>query len=90
MSPGSTHGLTAARQHVLPPLYPAAAHDRKTLTDKGRQGAGIGICHPVKGHHLAPDTVARNQLITQLRAPAERANAVLKHFKALHKVTLDP
>ncbi len=90
MSPGSTHDLTAARQHVLPALYPAAAQGLKTLTDKGYQGAGIGIAHPVKGHGLAPDTVARNRLITQLRAPAERANAVLKHFKALQKVTLDP
>lgn len=90
VSPGSTHDLTAARQHVLPALYPAAAQGLKTLTDKGYQGAGIGICHPIKGHHLAPDTVARNRLITQLRAPAERANAILKHFKALQKVTLDP
>lgn len=90
VSPGSTHDLTAARQHVLPALYPAATQGLKTLTDKGYQGAGIGIAHPVKGHGLAPDTVARNRLITQLRAPAERANAVLKHFKALQKVTLAP
>ncbi len=90
MSPGSTHDRTAARQHVLPALYPAVAQGLKTLTDKGYQGAGIGICHPVKGHHLAPDTLARNRLITQLRAPAERANTVLKHFRALLKVTLDP
>lgn len=73
VSPGSTHDLTAARQHVLPALYPAAAQGLKTLTDKGYQGAGIGICHPIKGHGLAADTVARNRLITQLRAPAERA-----------------
>jgi len=90
VSPGSTHDITAARQHVLPALYPAAAHGLKTLTDKGYRGAGIGICHPVKGHGPAPDTVARNRLIAQLRAPAERANAILKHFKALQKITLDP
>lgn len=90
VSPGSTHDLTAAREHVLPALYPAAAHGLKTLTDKGYQGAGIGIWHPVKGHHLAPDTTTRNRLITQLRAPAERANAILKHFRALQKVTLNP
>ncbi|QCV87457.1 transposase family protein [Acidipropionibacterium jensenii] len=58
--------------------------------NKGYQGAGIGICHPIKGHGLAPDTNTRNRLITQLRAPAERANAIIKHFKALQKVTLDP
>ncbi|WP_129459644.1 hypothetical protein [Brevilactibacter flavus] len=51
------------------------------------QGAS---CHPIKGHGLAPDTNTRNRLITQLRAPAERANAIIKHFKALQKVTLDP
>ena len=90
VSPGATHDLTAARQHVLPALYPAAAQGLKTLTDKGYQGAGIGILHPLKGHGLAADTVARNRLITQLRAPAERANAILKRFKALQKVTLDP
>lgn len=90
VSPGSTHDLTAARQHVLPALYPATAQGLKTLTDKSCHGAGIGICHPIKGHGLAPDTNTRNRLITQLHAPAERANTILKHFKALQKVTLDP
>ena len=32
VSPGATHDLTAARQHVLPALYPAAAQGLKTLT----------------------------------------------------------
>jgi DDE superfamily endonuclease len=42
--PGSTHDITAARAHVLPALYPAAAAGMKTLADKGYIGAGIGIC----------------------------------------------
>lgn len=75
---------TSSRPSTRPP------QQVKTLTDKGYQGAGIGILHPVKGQGLAPDTTARNRLITGLRAPAERANVILKHFRALQKVTLDP
>ncbi|AZZ43257.1 IS5/IS1182 family transposase [Acidipropionibacterium jensenii] len=90
VTPGSTHDITAAREHALPALYPAAAKGLPTLTDKGYHGAGIGIQHAVKGHHLDPDNRCRNRLLTGLRAPAERANAILKHFKALQKVTLNP
>ncbi len=62
-----------------------------TLTDKGYQGAGIGVAVPTKGRDLAPDTETRNQLITALRAPAERGNALLKQtWKALAHVSLDP
>jgi hypothetical protein len=75
--PGSTHDITAARIHVLPALYPAAAAGLKTLTDKGYVGAGIGILTPIKGRNLAPDNRTRNILISALRAPAERANALL-------------
>ena len=32
---------------------------------------------------LAPDSTARNTFITQLRAPAELVNSLLKHFKGL-------
>jgi len=34
-----------------------------------------------------PDTRRRNELITSMRAPAERANALIKHLKALRHVT---
>jgi hypothetical protein len=43
VEPGSTHDISAARAHVLPALYPAAANGLPTLTDKGYTGAGIGI-----------------------------------------------
>lgn len=46
VEPGSTHDITAARAHVLPALYPAAAAGMPTLTDKGYDGAGIGIMVP--------------------------------------------
>jgi hypothetical protein len=91
VEPGSTHDITAARLGVLGALYPAAAQGLPTLTDKGYAGAGIGIHVPTKGHNLAPDNQTRNRLINALRAPAERANALLKRtWKALERVTLDP
>ncbi|MFI7068517.1 transposase family protein [Kribbella sp. NPDC050124] len=91
VEPGSTHDITAARHHVLPALYPAAAAGLPTLTDKGYTGAGIGIHVPFKGNNLAPDNRARNALINALRAPAERANALLKStWEALRRITLDP
>lgn len=91
VEPGSTHDITAARAHALPALYPAAAAGLPTLTDKGYTGAGIGIMVPLKGRNLAPDNQARNLLISSLRAPAERGNALLKRtWKALERITLDP
>jgi hypothetical protein len=91
VEPGSTHDITAARAHALPALYPAAAAGLPTLTDKGYIGAGIGVQVPTKGPDLAVDNQARNLLISALRAPAERANALLKcTFKALRRITLCP
>jgi hypothetical protein len=53
VEPGSVHDLTAARRHVLPFLYPLAAREGiVTLTDKGYQGAGIGVIVPFKGANL--------------------------------------
>jgi DDE superfamily endonuclease len=91
VEPGSTHDITAARAHALPALYPAAARGLPTLTDKGYVGAGIGVHVPIKGHNLHPDHQTRNVLISALRAPAERANALLKRtWNALERITLDP
>jgi hypothetical protein len=46
---------------------------------------------PIKGSNLAPDSRARNTMISALRAPAERANALLKRtWKALERITVDP
>ena len=45
----------------------------------------------LKGRNLAPDNLVRNLLISSLRAPAERANALLKRtWKALERITLEP
>jgi hypothetical protein len=91
VEPGSTHDLTAARGHVLPARYPAAAAGLPTPTDQGYPGAGIGIQVPIKGDKPATANQTRNAIINTLRAPAERANALLKStWRALRRVTLDP
>lgn len=90
-SPGSTHDITAARQFVLPKLYPAAA-GLPTLTDKGYQGAGIGIRHPLRLTRAAHvDDLARDKILISLRATTERGNALLKNtWRALRPIPLDP
>lgn len=92
VEPGSVHDITAARTHgVLAALYPVAADRMPTLADKGYTGAGIGIQVPTKGAALAPDNQARNLLLNVSRAPAERANALLKAtWRALRRITLCP
>ena len=97
VEPGCTHDLTAARTHVLPALYAAAAAGLPTLTDKGYDGAGIGVHHPTKNlpatapdaHHV--DTRTRNALLGGLRGPKERGNAILKtRWTALNHIRLCP
>jgi DDE superfamily endonuclease len=91
--PGSTHDLTAARELVLPALYPHAARGLPVLADKGYTGAGIGVHVPVRHHPAGPlhiDNRCYNLLITALRAPAERGNALLGRWRALDRVTLCP
>lgn len=92
VEPGSTHDINAARrQGVTGALYAAASTSSLvTLADKGYEGAGIGIETPTKGHHLHPDTACRNRLLSAMRAPAERANALLKKWKVLRRVTVCP
>jgi hypothetical protein len=92
--PGSTHDLTAARELVLPALYPHAARGLPILADKGYIGAGIGVHTPVRrpagGAVLHHDTRCYNQLITDLRAPTERAHALLGYWRALERITVCP
>lgn len=91
MEPGSTHDLTAAREHCLGALYPAAAQGLPSLADKGYQGRGIGVHTPIKGRNLGVDNRAYHALLTGMRAIGERANALLdQRWKALGHVTLSP
>ena len=76
---------------MLGALYAAASeYGLVTLADKGYVGAGIGVQVPTKGRDLAAGTRCRNQLLSAMRAPAERANALLKNWNALRRVTLCP
>ena len=91
--PGSTFDLTAARELVLPALYPHAVRGLPVLADKGYTGAGIGILVPYKNRPDGPLHVNNrcyNELVTALRAPAERANALLGRWRALDRVTICP
>ena len=91
--PGSTHDLTAARELVLPTLYPHAARGLPVLADKGYTGAGLGVHVPVRHQPDGPlhiDNRCYNQLIIALRAPTERSNALLGRWRALDRVTVCP
>ncbi len=91
--PGSTHDLTAARELALPTLYPHAARGLPVLADKGYTGAGVGVHVPIKHQPDGPlhtDNRCYHSLITALRAPAERGNALLGRWRALDRVTLCP
>jgi hypothetical protein len=91
--PGSTVDLTSARELVLPTLYPHAVRGLPVLADKGYTGAGIGVLVPYKNRPEGPLHVNNrcyNQLITAMRAPAERANALLGRWRALDRVTVCP
>jgi DDE superfamily endonuclease len=91
--PGSTFDLTAARELVLPTLYPHAVRGLPVLADKGYTGAGAGILVPSKNRPEGPLHVNNrcyNELITALRAPAERGNALLGRWRALERVTVCP
>ncbi|MFF5161527.1 transposase family protein [Streptomyces sp. NPDC000348] len=97
VEPGSVPDITAARLHVLPALYKAAADGLPTLADKGYIGAGIGILVPArrpKGRSeqaLHIDTRTTNALLRSVRALGERAAAELKQrWRALQHVTLSP
>ena len=91
VEPGSVHDISAARAHCLAALYKSAADGVPTLTDKGYEGAGIGVHSPVKGRDLDIVNQSYNMLLTALRAIGERANAELKgRWRCLRRIRLCP
>src|SRR6185312_3120281 len=99
--PGSVHDITAARVCALPALYRAAARGLPTLADSGYQGAGIGICTPVKNspkgqygkvkRELDDNELTRNLLLRGLRCQGERGFALLtRRWAALQHITASP
>ncbi len=98
VEPGSVHDITAADKHLLGSLHWAASQlDLPTLADAGYQGAGAGIHTPVKrskkhpGSPLTTDNHTYNLLLRSLRAPGERAFALLTgRWRALRHFTTSP
>ena len=96
VEPGSTHDLTAAREHVLGALYWAASQlHLPTLADGGYNGTGIGVHTPIKqpggGQRLDVDNHTYNALLRGLRALGERGFAVLTgRWRTLHHITASP
>lgn len=93
--PGHVHDITAARAHALPALYRAASLGMPTLADCGYEGAGIGICVPVKSlggnQVLDVDTRTRNSLLRSLRFQGERGFALLtQRWAILQHITASP
>ena len=93
--PGHVHDITAARASALPLLYRAAAAGMPTLADSGYEGAGIGICVPVKNppgnQRLDLDTKTRNSLLRGLRSQGERGFALLtQRWTTLQRITASP
>lgn len=91
--PGSTHDITAAREHVLPAARPYL-ESLPVLADSGYEGAGPGVQVPVKKprkSELDINTITRNILLRGLRYQGERGFALLKErWRALGHVTADP
>jgi hypothetical protein len=90
--PGSTHDLTAARQHgIIDGLAEAGV---RTFADKGYQGAGDTVRTPFKRHHRRPplsrNQKAVNRAQAKIRGIGERAIATLKCWKLLAKLHCCP
>jgi hypothetical protein len=90
--PGSTHDLTAAREHgIIDALTDANV---MTFADKGYEGAGGTVRTPRKRHHPRPP-LSRNQKAVnrshaKVRALDERANATLKTWKVIARLHCCP
>jgi hypothetical protein len=90
--PGSTHDLTAARDHGL--IAALTTANVMTLADKAYQGAGGTVRTPFKRHHRRPP-LSRNQkqvnrAHAKIRGIGERAVATLKTWKLLTKLHCCP
>jgi hypothetical protein len=76
-APGQTHDLTAARAHGIVQAY--LTRQILILADRAYQRAGATARTPYYGHRELPDHYRQyNRDHARLRAPAERAFALLK------------
>lgn len=89
--PGSTHDIVAARADGITEAVTAA--DVETTADSGYQGAGGTVRTPIKrpkGKGNNGWEKQANSALAKLRAPAERAFAVLKRWRVLDAVRISP
>ncbi|GGK29223.1 IS5 family transposase [Pilimelia terevasa] len=90
--PGAVHDITAARTHDL--INTLTSHNVEVLADRGYQGAGGTIRTPFKRRSsrggLSRRQKAVNRSHARVRAPGERAVAVLKTWKILTKLRCCP
>ncbi len=92
--PDREHDTTAARvQDIDDVLDDFRTIGGEALCDLGYEGLRDTVALPFKtpkGRTLIDDQKKHNRTHNALRAVGERANALLKHFKALRNISLDP
>jgi hypothetical protein len=90
--PGSTHDLSAAREHGIVDALTEA--DVMTFADKGYQGARGSVRTPFKRHRRRPRLSRREKAVNRsharIRAVGERAIATIKCWKLLAKLHCCP
>ncbi|MGP3921577.1 transposase family protein [Nonomuraea sp. 10N515B] len=86
--PGSVHDLKAARIWGI--IRRLQAAKLITLADKAYVGAGEKVLVPYKGRDKPQSQKTANSAHARLRAPGERANAVLKNWRILRKLRCCP
>ncbi|MFE5392953.1 transposase family protein [Streptomyces sp. NPDC056568] len=79
--PGSTHDLTAARQHGI-----IADAELKCWADKAYQGAGGPVRVPFRGRRLKRWKRRHNTTHVKIRCLGERAMATIKGWRLLRKL----
>ncbi|MGW1203152.1 transposase family protein [Streptomyces cyaneofuscatus] len=82
--PGSTHDLTAARQHGI--IEALAEAGLKCWADKAHQGAGGTVRVPFRGRRLKRWKRCHNTTHAKIRCLGEQAMATLKGWRLLRKL----
>ncbi|MFF5772168.1 transposase family protein [Streptomyces californicus] len=82
--PGSTHDLTAARQHGI--IDALADAGLKCWADKAYQGAGRPVRVPFRGRRLKRWKRRHNTTHARIRCVGEQAVATLKSWRLLRKL----
>ncbi|MER5688349.1 transposase family protein [Streptomyces sp. NPDC002205] len=80
---GSTHDLTAARQHGI--IEALTESGLKRWADKAYQGAGGPVRVPFRGRRLKRWKHRHNNSHAKIRCPGKQAMATLKGWRLLRK-----